>query len=138
MNAVVNGEVRTVCGLRLETAPPTVRKGQKLRDWQRQLAPLVLQACVRGEDAPIADLAEAVGMESPNFAATALGRAKGGGLRMWKSGSAIKACEQNAAIAIDFLYGELDESKQTEHAAADLGMNEQELLDALRRLPSAN
>lgn len=124
----------TVCGLPLETAPPT-EKGQKMRGWQEKLVPLVLASIAEGKDASFGDLAKAVDCASNKFVSTALGHGKGGGLKLWRSEGGIKACQQNAAICINFLHGDSEDAGSK--AAADLGMEEVELLAALQQLPLA-
>ncbi len=96
----VESEVPTIGDLPLVKAPrkPHKEKGAGLRCWQEKLVPLVLEACVRGENARVADLAKKVDMKSPNYVASALGQAVGGGLGMWKSGTDIRACQENVAI----------------------------------------
>lgn len=135
MNDNLDGNV---CGFPLATAPANAAKANKASAnlWQRRLVPLLLRAFVEGKDAAVKELAEKVGMASPNYVATVLGHGRGG-LKMWKRGTAIWACQQNVAIALDFCYGEHPDDDQMEALAMELGMDADEMLDAFRALPVA-
>jgi hypothetical protein len=130
----------TFCGLPLVTAPkaPRKEKGMGTQVLLHKVLPGVLEIIITGKDVPVKELAEKVGMKSPNYIGTATGHGKGGGLQMWKTGSAIMACKENAAIAMKFLYGDCPPDDRIERVAADLSMGEEELQEAFDKLPTAD
>lgn len=129
---------RKICGFSLATAPANAAKANKASAnlWQRRLVPLLLRAFAERKDAAVKELAEKVGMASPNYVATVLGHGRGG-LKMWKRGTAIWACQQNVAIAINFLHGDLRPDDQAEAVAMELELDADEMLEAFGQLPIA-
>lgn len=128
-----------IFGLACGTAPPVDRSERaKLQDCQRKLVPKLLRSFIDGKNVPAKFLKEIAGMKSSCFPSTSVGNARGGGLRMWKDGSAVRACQENVDIGIKFLYPDNTESERLELLAAELGVDEDEMLEAFKRLPVAS
>jgi hypothetical protein len=119
-------------------APKNASKGPGIRGHLEKIAPALLRSFIEHEDVKQKKLADELGMKSPNFIGTALGHGRGGGLRLWRNGTDIRACQENFAAVMDFLFPNKDEDEQFELIAVELGLDTDEVRKSVGELPVAS